>query len=241
MNHALFSRPRYTTAALTSLPLHHPECSADFPLSPSYIHSYKTVWPACSLGVPGQRGEEKNTSSVTRALVTPAESHSAPAFHQTTRRETSDWNLSCTPLSGPLGSLATTIKTVSNSPLAGKVLGHSPTDPSYINPWSSVICGIPTMTWLSHRSSDVVRMEMGLLLSVQGSLQALGAHTGAPSSFSSTSSALGYGWSPSALLCASYSSRLSKGQFNDERIKEMMTGQVSQGFFPNSLWDLQLV
>lgn len=31
------------------------------------------------------------------------------------------------------------------------------------------------MSWLSHKSSDMVSLEMGLLLSVQGSLQALGA------------------------------------------------------------------
>lgn len=58
------------------------------------------------------------------------------------------------------------------------------------------------MSWLSYRNSDVVTLEMGPLLSVQGSLQALGAHTGIPSSFSGTLSVLGHGC-PAALPCAS--------------------------------------
>lgn len=37
----LFSRPRYTTVTLISLPLHPPECSVDFFLLPTYIPCYK--------------------------------------------------------------------------------------------------------------------------------------------------------------------------------------------------------
>lgn len=56
------------------------------------------------------------------------------------------------------------------------------------------------MSSLSYRSGDLVTLEMGLLLSVQGSLQALGAHTDAPRIFSSTSS--GSTWlSHSTALC----------------------------------------
>lgn len=83
------------------------------PLS-THLHPklQNAVWQACSLGVSGQGEEEEHTNSVTRTLTTPCVNHSDPAFHQTTRREACAWNLSCTPLSAPLWSLAMTIRTV---------------------------------------------------------------------------------------------------------------------------------
>lgn len=64
----LFSRPRYTTVSLTSLPVHQPECSVAFTLSPTYIHSYKMQCGKPAALVCQVKEKKRNTPAVSQGL-----------------------------------------------------------------------------------------------------------------------------------------------------------------------------